>query len=209
MNSVAQAVLNTITYGSLFDFPLRASELHKYLIFTTPVSFKATEETLGDLISQRLVEKEADVYFLPGRKTTVQERARREKISRDKIKDSEKIIKVISRIPWVKMVGLTGDLSYGNGTDTSDVDLMVITDVERMWLTRLITFSFLEIFGIKMKGGPYRAGTRICINVWCDESNLAIPESEHDLVLASDVSHLVPVVSKDGTYEKFIQSNLI
>jgi predicted nucleotidyltransferase len=201
-------ILKTITYGDIFDFPLRASEVQRFLI--SPVKFSDEEVTanLNALCTKGVLEVEEDLYFLSNRRSIALERRRRKTISEDKLRRVKPIIKLVSLLPSVKMVGLTGDLAYGNGHFGSDVDLMVVTSVGRMWLTRLIIFFTLRILGLKMADNRDPSVTKICINVWCDTDNLQIPENERDLVLASDITHLVPLSNKEGTYEKFISANL-
>ncbi len=208
MNNATGHILNTLIYGDIFKFPLKISELQKFLISPFPVSREDLEGSLKGLCAQNLVENKNGFCFLPGRENFIRERLNREAISKAKLNGAKRIIKFISFLPFVKMVGLTGDLSYGNGGPGSDVDLMIVTSTDRMWLTRMIIFSLLEILGLKMNDKKRVDGTRICVNVWCDENNLRITENEHDLVLASDVVHLIPLVNKESTYEKFISSNL-
>lgn len=207
MNSAEEPILNTIIYSDLFKFPLRIPELHRFLISPSPISKEHLEESLGKLCSQGLVEEKNGFCFLPGR-NFIQERLSREEITKGKIRSVKNIVKLISYFPSVKMVGLTGDLSYGNGRRDSDVDLMIVTSIGRMWLTRLLTFFLLRILGRKMNGEKNSSVTKICVNVWCDENNLFIPENEQDVVLASDIVHLVPLINKENTYEKFISGNI-
>lgn len=208
MDKTRGAVLDTITYSDFFEYPLKSPELKKFLISPFPVSGTELEESLKELCNKSLVEELDGFFFLPERKGFVRERLNREFISNEKLKRVKKFIGYLSYLPFVKLVGLTGDLSYGNARPRSDVDLMVVTSVGRMWLSRLLTFSLLEILGLKMKEKKNDVRTKVCINVWCDENNLEIPENERDLVLASDIIHIVPLINRENTYEKLISSNL-
>lgn len=208
MDSVEKGILATLNYSDIFDFPLRVEELNKYLISDLPISKESITGALKVLVYDRKIIEKGGYLFINGRDRIVELRSNRERDSAKKVAEIAWVIKLISHLPWIRMVAVTGDLAYGNGGKDSDVDLMVITSPNRMWLTRFLVFSFLEILGLKRRDAKREPRGKICINVWCDEENLSIFPEDYDLVIASDIVHTIPLVNKGLTYERFIQSNL-
>lgn len=206
MANASQSVYQTLVYADLFDFPLKVGEVYKYLIAQDSFSLPEVEGVILRLVREKQIGQKGELFFLLGKEGACKSRELAESITQKKLKSIELPLYLISLIPWVKFVGLTGDLACQNGRQASDVDLMIVTSMGRLWLTRLVVFLILELLGLKMKGE--KRGTKICVNVWCDEANLAVPEEEKDLVLASDLAHITPLVNKAGTYEKFIEVNL-
>lgn len=207
-DELEKSILRTLAYADLFYFPLKIQELSRFLI--TPAA--ADGEDLFRLTKQLTVEgkvgQSGGYYFLPGRSWLVKIRQEREVISGHKIKSVAGIIKILGAGSWVKLVAITGALSYYNSRLGDDVDVMIITKPGRLWLTRLVVFLVLKLLGRKENGRQRPGPNRLCINLWSDTENLAVPEDERDLVVASDTGHLLPMVNKDGTYEKFVEANL-
>lgn len=208
MNKVESAILKTLIYSNLFDCPMKAEDLHKFLISGAAVSLPELNNNLKFLEETGQIEFDNGFYCLPSRCQLVQERRKREAVSAQKIKRLNFWVKVFSLLPWVKMVGITGALSYYDSGPFDDIDLMIVTSKSRMWLSRLIVFLFLKLLGRKRGESQSKTGNKICVNVWGDEDNLSVPLPERDLVVAHDVAHLIPLVNKNGTYQKFIQDNL-
>jgi len=52
------------------------------------------------------------------------------------ISENLPVLKFIGGIPWVKMVAITGSLAAYNPEKDSDIDMMIITKQNRVWITR-------------------------------------------------------------------------
>lgn len=83
---------------------------------------------------------------------------------------AQKYAQKIIRLPFVRMVALTGSVAAGSATQRSDIDFLVITKPGRIYLTRAIVVLFV------MLAGQYRTSKkvagRICLN-WFLPDNLA------------------------------------
>lgn len=104
--------------------------------------------------------------------------------------------------PWVKLVALTGARAMNNAFLADDIDLMIITAENRLWLTRLLLSILLFPWlrrGQKING-------RLCLNLWLDESALTI--TPRNLFTAHEICQARPLYNCDQTYEKFIKANL-
>lgn len=208
MTDLEMALLKTLAYADLFYFPLKFEELGRFLISSRTLSADLLLRGVDQLVAAGKVGQESGYYFLSGQNSLVKIRREREIISRKKIASAARILKLIGLWPDVKLVSLTGALSYYNSRVGDDVDVMVITSPGRLWLTRLAVFLLLKLLGRKQNEKRPARGDRLCVNLWSDSENLAVPDGERDLVVASDIGHLRPVVNKNQTYEKFIEANL-
>lgn len=205
---IEQAILKTLVYSDSFSCPLNSSDLYKFLISESPFSFDAFNAGLKSLVDGRRVETRAGFYFLFGRGSLVEPRRKLEEISREKINRTRWLMKLISFLPWVRLVGITGALSYYMSPPKDDIDLMIVTSKGRMWLTRFLVFIFLKILGRKRDDKSPVSNGAFCVNLWCDEVNLTVAEAERDLVVAYDLSHLIPVINKGEIYQEFIRANI-
>lgn len=187
----------TVFYHALFSFPLKKDELNKwkpgnYFVF----NFKK-EPTLF---------YRDGFYFLKGRSKDIYKRLKREKYSLKKNKIAQKAVRVLSFIPFIKMVGITGSLAMANTDLDSDIDFFIITQKGTLWTSRLLSIFILKLCGFSLRRSFDKyAKDKICLNMWFDESNLVW--EKRSLFSAHEIAQIIPVLNKDGTYEKFIMDN--
>jgi len=105
-------------------------------------------------------------------------------------------------IPWVKLVALTGARAMNNAVPDDDIDLMIITAKNRLWLTRLILTILL--FPWLRRGR--KISRRLCLNLWLDETALAI--KPQNLFTAHEICQARPLFERDKLYQRFISANL-
>ncbi len=141
---IERAILKTLIYSDIFDYPLSQDELWKFLIGhkTSRVSF---DKALRDLSSKIIFKK--GLYCFLDRERTVDIRIKRRKESQKKIVIAKKIIKRLYRIPTVQFIGISGALSLENSERNDDIDLFVIASKGSLWLTRLTMIILLMLMG--------------------------------------------------------------
>jgi hypothetical protein len=189
----SSAVRRTLAYADVFDYPLTADEIKRYLI--APVN------------ESRLPSK-PQYFFLPGRQKIVDLRHRRERASLLKNKYAAQVTQHLKIIPSIKLIGITGALAMNNTNREDDIDLLIITSQNRLWLTRFFTVLLTELLGVRRRPSVKQVRNKICLNLFLDENNLAIPVRERNLFLAHEVCQMKPIWDKDNTYQRFIIANL-
>jgi len=132
---------------------------------------------------------------------------RRQKISRQKIKQRALIIKLLGNLPWVKFIGLSGSVSMQNAHVKDDIDLFVITAKNRLWTARFLLVCITTILGIKRQFGEKFASNKLCFNLFFSEANLRVPQFKRTVYVAHEVLQLKPLVNKNQTYERFLWAN--
>ncbi len=130
----------------------------------------------------------------------------RKRISVKKVVIAKRAAKILSFIPTIKMVAVTGALAMENANEEADIDLMIITSKDTLWTTRLFTLLLLDILGIpRRKYGDRNQKNKLCLNIWLDENNLAW--RKRNMFTAHEIAQIKPLVNKEETYEKFISKN--
>ena len=147
-------------------------------------------------------------YFLEGRGGLIYKRVLRKRISAKKTKIAKKTAKILSFVPGIRMIGLTGSLAMENSSEESDIDLMIITKKGLLWTTRLCCYMAMWLCGHKIRkpGNKYQAD-KLCLNMWLDESDLIWPKEDRNLYTAHEIGQIIPLANKKNTYEKFIFQN--
>ena len=206
-----EAILKTLSYHNIFDYPLTFQEIKQFFIKPSflksqPVLISLAVN-LKKLIKEKKVAKRKEFYFLFGRKKIVDLRKSRKKISRQKIKKAQKIIKIINFIPWLKMIAISGALAMSNADKDDDIDFFIITANNRLWLTRLLIIIILEIFGQRRRPQQTKVKDKVCLNMFLDEKALVLAKTKRNLFTAHEICQLKPIFNRQQTYEKFINQN--
>ncbi len=187
-----RAVLETLAYSDVFEFPLRLDEVHRYL------SLPATVEQVSVCLeeSRRVVESRGGYYFLRGRSETVHLRMAREKRSRVFLPIALKYGRLLGSMPFVRMVALTGSLAVMNVSKEVDFDYMIVAVPGRVWTARA--------FALLLNRIAKKLGHTLCPNLIVSETSLEWPL--HDLYSARELYQMVPITGMD-VHQKLIESN--
>ena len=189
-------VLRALAYADIFDYPLTGKEIHHWAIGESQPKIRATNK----------------FHTLPNRQRLIALRQNKQPWNLQKKALAKKVGKWLQHIPTIQLIAITGALAMNNADKDDDIDLMVITSPNRLWLTRLLVIPLLEILGIRRR--PHNSlfvipnsNNKICLNLWLDETALSVPKPQRSLYTAHEVAQIVPIVNKRHTYEKFLSAN--
>ncbi|KPJ70358.1 hypothetical protein AMJ51_02135 [Microgenomates bacterium DG_75] len=203
-----KAILRTLAYADIFDYPLTSSEVWRFLIGQKKVGIDTLQKVLKQIqADEKQIEADIDFYFLAKRRKIIALRKKRQIWSRKKMKIARRAAGWLKLLPSIKMVAVTGALAMENSDKDDDIDLLIITAENRLWLTRLLTVLLIEMVAQRRRPGDKQVKDKICLNMFLDESHLRVPKKEQDLFAAHEVCQLKPIWERIGTYQKFIQKN--
>jgi len=204
MTKSQRAILQTLTYSDLFDFPLTKEELWRFLKSDQIISHDSFEESLLTLDT---IASDKGFYFLKNRHSLVQSRYEKEKNSQKKIANSKNVITALSLIPSILFIGISGSLAMNNANNDDDVDLFLITKQNTVWTTRIMALGVLEMFGMRRKKTTRDPTNTVCINMLIDEQNISFLPDNHDVYIAHEIAQLTPVFDRNNTYQQFLHAN--
>jgi len=208
VDELQKAILKTLIYADFFDYPLRVKEILKFLIAFRKAKFSSIKKALSLMSTDlKLIDTETGFYFLKGRKKVVELRKRREKISQKKLEIAKKVTQKLKLIPSIKLVGLTGALAMRNSDEDDDIDFLIITSKNRLWLTRILALLLIEVLGRRRKPNNPNVKDKICPNIFLGENYLALPKKERNLFTAHEICQMKVLWEKDDTYKKFLWEN--
>jgi hypothetical protein len=189
------AVLRSVVYASLFDYPLEPAQLESSLIGVGgPAAAIERWWRESDLL-QATIEYRDGFYFPAGRSDLVRTRSRREALSRELLERDRRILSLVANMPFVRMVALSGSLAHLNAEGSADLDLFVITAPHRVWSVTVATLVLSKLLGWRR---------RLCMNYVVSEQALTIEPP--DLFSANQIIHLRPI-SGHAVFERFVASN--
>src|SRR5689334_16511748 len=100
--SIEKAILETLIYSDIYDYPLNIDELHLFL-----VTAASRDDVLGSVENMREVGKSEGYYFLSGREEIVGIRQARQAASREPYQRALRYGNILGYLPFVRMTALT------------------------------------------------------------------------------------------------------
>ncbi len=189
------AFLRSVIYASLFDYPLTLAQVHATLAGVTADAAAMATWWRDSALLQATVEHRDGWYFPAGRADLLETRARREALSRALLDRDQKMLRLVARMPFVRMVALSGSLAHLNAEQSADLDLFVITAPGRVWSVTLAVLVIARLLGWRK---------RLCLNYVISER--AMPIEPADLFSANQIIHLRPVKGHD-VFARFLDAN--
>lgn len=115
---------------------------------------------------------------------------------------------VLSHIPSVLFIGITGSLAMENAQADSDIDLLIITQANTLWITRIFSVLLLLISGYKLRTARNNdEKDKLCMNLWLDETALDLPHMTRSVYTAHELAQVVPLINKQETYERLLSQH--
>lgn len=189
MNNVEAAILRTVLYADVFNFPMTVEEIHHFLIAPTPIPLQHIEHALktSPLLHNAL--RVVGQYIVRAdREEIIAVRQKREAASIRLWKQALTYGVWLARLPFVRMVAITGALAMRNAADNDDdLDFVLVTASGRVWTAR--AFAVLLVRLAKL------CGVTICPNYVLAES--ALEQPRQDLFMAHEVTQMVPLYGFD------------
>ncbi len=183
MSRLEQAILDTVAYGDIFQYPLTLAEIHRYLI-GVKASLPEVATTLGYMSSRLgLLDCLEEYYTLPGRTGLASIRLERRQAAERLWPKAIHYGRLIARLPFVRMVAVTGSLAMDNVEPQADLDYLVVTRRGRVWLARALAILLVRWAAAQ--------GSIICPNYFLSDSSLVL--RERNLFTAHELVQMVPI----------------
>lgn len=198
MNRTDAAILRTLLYADVFQFPMTAAEIHRYLIASQPISEQDIQAALCESTTLRpLLYHDAGYVALAEHPDYIAVRLQREAITRRLWTDALHYGRWLSWIPFVQMVALTGALAVRNpAADDDDLDYLLVTQPGRVWLARLFAVVLVRLVRLR--------GRELCPNYVLASDQLC--QEQRDLYMAHEVAQMLPLYGR-RIYEEMMSVN--
>lgn len=193
-----QNILKTLLYYDIFKHPLKKDEI---FIFCPKNSIPKTEiENAIDMFSVndecKFSQKDGYIYIKPNSEY-IDNRLEKEKYSQRMWKITKYVVHIIKRFPFIRAILITGSLSKNSSTKQSDIDFMVITENNRLWISRTLLMLFKKIFLLN----SYKY---FCINYFITEDSLEVDDK--NIFTATEVATVKGVFNTE-LMKKFLGAN--
>ena len=189
------AVLLTVLYSDLFDYPLTINQLSQYLCLTRATPCQV-DEAVNTLVPETL-SRNGNQVCREGREEIFELRSRREARARQRLGLARRYAAWLRWVPFLRMVALSGSQAAGNSQQDSDLDFFILTEPRRLWIVQFCASLLRHI-------GRWRLGISICPNFYLTLESLELPE--RDLYVAREIAQVQPLEGR-AAYREFLESN--
>ncbi len=211
------AIESVLAYFDTFGYPVSAQQVLAFLPMLA--TYAQVEEALEDLRKTRkvwtdtvvIMGKEIRLYAPLGHISTQKEVEKRFTNARSIVGQHARYFRDLSKLPWIDLAGVSGSCSMDNASDLDDCDVFIMSAPGRMWLARLSAILVAKWYGIHRTWGDVSAQSakgKICLNLFFDGRERAVPESKRSLYTAHEVVQMLPVVIRGGAYDDFLTANM-
>src|SRR5260370_14168322 len=195
-DALRRSLLVTLIYADLFDHALPRDELHRYLIGQAASAAAVAAMLDNDAELRFRIAETDDRFCLNGRRHLATIRRKRAAASAELWPVAKRYGARIGRLPFVRLVGVTGALAMNNARPVDDIDLFILVQPGRLWLCRLLVLGVVKLAA--------RGGYVVCPNFLLSTDHRWL--SERNLFTAHEVVQMVPL-ERNPWYRAFIEAN--
>ncbi len=203
MNPVLQSIIHTLAfYDAVGRVPLTKIELYKYLVATPATKglpllkfshfLKILENEWSYLGTY--IDRKRGFYFLKKNTAAYAKRMEGGKTGIKKLRIARRMAKIISFLPYVRMIAITGSLALHTTNKDSDIDVLIAAKGGHIWTTRVLVSALMHILG-KRRHGKF-VSDRICLNHYISDGEQVL-RPDH-LFSAHICSTFVPVWQEES-----------
>lgn len=204
---IGDAILKTVAYFDVFDYPLTGVEAHKFL-WRQRATLGEVLETLAALEKDGRMGRRLGYYFLPGREALVATRQQRYLLADTKYRQALRAARLLRLVPNIRLVAVCNNLAFSNARSESDIDLFIVTAHGRIWLTRLLVVIILQAFGLRHHGR--RVTDRCCLSFFVADDRLDLRDialTPEDPYLCYWLATLTPIYTQGESWHRLWEAN--
>jgi hypothetical protein len=199
------AIVKTLSYRAFFNYPMSYYQLSTFLITNKKIDIHRHYQAVKRLAKNKKIFTLDDGSFVI---SGINPLSWKERYLNSKriIEDNSRALNLLSKIPWIKLISITGAVAAFNADTKDDLDIFIITAKKRVWITRLFVFLILKTIGKYPKDKDIE--NKVCPNLYIDETALRWSEPKRNVYIAHEIYMMHPILNKEDTYFKFIKENM-
>jgi len=195
MNRHELAIVRTVIYASLFDYPLTLKQLRESFIATSLSEEEISAAYQGSAHVKSIVEYRDGFFFPAGASHLIAERRLREARSRAFLHRHARTLRAICALPFTRMVAISGSVAHLNLEEGGDLDLFIVARGRHVWTVTVAAIVLTRLLGSRRV---------VCANFVMSDQHLTI--EQQDLFTANQAIHLKPLIGRE-VFDGLIAAN--
>lgn len=201
-------IAKLLAYFDLFEYPLTSLEIWQFL----PI--KCSYQTVQQALEQpnKNWHSHQGLYYLVNQEKHLFTKQQRYNISDHKFKRAKKIAWLFAWLPWIKLICLANNIGHHNLRAQGDIDLFIVTQKNRLWVTRLFTVGLTKLLLIRPTAKKMQ--DTICLSFLIDDSDLNLEvfllnqaTDNPDRYFTYWLASLQPIYDTNNYYQQLIKQN--
>jgi hypothetical protein len=193
---IEQAAVRSVAYADVFEYPLLAPEVHRYLHGVSTTLEMTAEALAGCSVPGGALSYTDGFYTLRGSEALVDVRRRRAMHASTLWPAALRYGRLIAGLPFVRMVAVTGSLAWDNVESGADIDYLIVTEPDRLWVCRWLVAALGRV--------ALRDGVSLCPNYMISTRALALVE--RNLYGAYELARMIPIAGL-GMHRRLRRAN--
>lgn len=204
-------IIKTLAFFKIYNQPLTLVELKERLFIEEKIDWNILEKNLQELLDKGVVVEDRGFFFLSGSERAVDQRIERIFWENSKMVIAQRAAKVLSGIPFIKLVAVCNTLSFGVSKRESDIDFFIVAQAGRLWLVRALAATSLFLAGFYRRGS--QVADKICLSFFVDDTKenlqelLLAPTEQPDIYFIYWLTQLIPLIDREQELNKVWQAN--
>ncbi len=121
-------------------------------------------------------------------------------------RDLKKLIELGCRLPWIKAMVVTGSVAANHADKKADLDLLVVTARNRLWLGRWLLLTVALLLG-KKRWWWQKGNDDWCFNLWLTENSLKLGAGRHNFYNAYESCQMDWFFDKEDLKKRYLLEN--
>jgi hypothetical protein len=160
-------VIKTIAYFDVFRYPLTEEQIYRFLPRNS-VSKEQISDIVKHLVTSGILDEYKNYYFLHSEsREIVSQRNDDEHRAYKMLKYARLVSLLLKQFPFTRAIFVTGSLSKNVAAADGDIDFMIVTSEERLWICKTFLTLFRKVFLL----GSHKY---FCTNFYISEKEYAI-----------------------------------
>ncbi len=194
-----KSILETLCYFAVFNYPI---SFYKICAYSKVSDVNEATHALQALVDKNLVVEKNGLYLLHGlHQVEVNERTQN---SLQALELAHEASRILQKIPWIRLLAVTGSVAALNKTEEDDIDVFIIAQNHRLWITRFFVFLLLKTVGLYRT--ELNSKNKICTNLFVDETS-STWENNQSIYVAHEIVTMFPLINKKNAYFTFLTKN--
>lgn len=186
--AVSAAVVKTLAYFDIFQYPLTKEEIQQFSGLRIPPSL--LQELLQELVSQKKIFQLENFFSLQDNPLLIYRRRQGNERAVALLKKAQRIGRFLYQFPFVSAVGISGSLSKNFADQQADIDFFIITKPNRLWIARTLMHLYKKFTFLTGRQHYY------CMNYYIDETACSL--TDRNIFTAIELKTLLPVCGESA-----------
>ncbi len=204
---VLEAIHEVLAYYAVQGKALSIVEILRYI--RVSVDQASCASMLEDMIRQKLVLSDLKrlFYTLPEYGINLNLVTSRKRMTFIKLQKMRVFMWLLQLAPTTLFVAVTGSCGLENASPDDDVDILVVTAGNRLFVTRLWSLLWAQLCHVRRKRGVLIDPDTICMNLWLDNSDLVVPQHKRSAYTARELAQMRVIYDIANVESRLISQN--